>query len=194
MSITKLTTNGIVGAKYDTVSADNYYMEPIATQLLSSTAATVTFDNIPQGYKHLQLRQMARLNVSDLGTEITRLRFNDDSSASYSQHAVYGTRSAAGASAAASQTMTNSGALLQRSNNTLVFTVGITDILDYSNINKYKTVRTLTGGDDNTDGGWLGIYSGLWQNTAGITKIVLTPTAAINFGVNSRFSLYGIRG
>jgi hypothetical protein len=193
MSITKLTTNGIVGAKYDTVSADNYYMEPIATQLLTSTQATITFDNIPQGYKHLQLRQIARLNVSDTGTEITKLRFNDDTSASYSHHSLYGTGSSAGAGSGVSQTMTNSGALLQRSNTTSVFTVGITDILDYSNVYKFKTVRTLTGGDDN-GAGWLGLYSGLWQNTAGITKIVLTPTAAINFGVNSRFSLYGIKG
>lgn len=194
MSITKLTTNGVNGSKYDTVSADNYYMEPIATQLLTSTAATITFDNIPQGYKHLQLRQIARLNVSDTGTEIIRLRFNDDSSTSYSQHAVYGFgQNPTGSSGAASQVMTNSGALLQRSNNTLVFTVGITDILDYSNVNKCKTVRTLTGADDN-GAGWVGLYSGLWANTAPITKIVLTPTAAINLGVNSRFSLYGIRG
>jgi hypothetical protein len=194
MSISKLSTNGIVGAKYDTVSADNYYMEPIATQLLTSTAATITFDNIPQGYKHLQLRQIARLNVSDLGTEITKLRFNDDSSASYAHHSVYGTgANPAGAAGTASQTMTNSGALIQRSNNTLVFTVGVTDILDYSNVNKFKTVRTLTGADDNGTG-WVGLYSGLWMNTAPITKIVLTPTAAINYGVNSRFSLFGIRG
>ena len=193
MSITKLTTNGIVGSKYDTVSADNYYMEPIATQLLTSTAATITFDNIPQGYKHLQLRQIARLNVSDTGTEITKLRFNDDTSASYSHHSLYGTGSSAGAGSGVSQTMTNSGALLQRSNTTSVFTVGITDILDYSNVNKFKTVRTLTGADDN-GAGWVGLYSGLWMNTAPITKIVLTPTAAINYGVNSRFSLYGIRG
>jgi len=193
MSVTKLTTNGVNGSKYDTVSADNYYMEPIATTLLGSTAATITFDNIPQGYKHLQLRQIARLNVSDTGTEITKLRFNDDTSASYSHHSLYGTGSSAGAGSGVSQTMTNSGALLQRSNTTSVFTVGITDILDYSNVNKFKTVRTLTGADDN-GAGWVGLYSGLWMNTAPITKIVLTPTAAINYGVNSRFSLYGIRG
>jgi hypothetical protein len=193
MSISKLTTNGLAGAKYDTVSADNYYMEPIATQLLSATAATITFANIPQGYKHLQLRQIARLNVSDTGTEITKLQFNGDTSASYSSHNLFGNGSA-GAGNTTSQTFANCGALLQRSNTTSVFTVGITDILDYSNVYKFKTVRTLTGGDDNTAGGWLGIYSGLWQNTAGITKIVLTPTAAIDFGVNSRFSLYGIKG
>jgi hypothetical protein len=193
MSISKLTTNGIVGAKYDTVSADNYYMEPIATQLLSSTAATVTFDNIPQGYKHLQLRQIARLNVSDSGAEVTGFNFNGDTSASYARHNLIGNGGGAGASAATSQTTCFGGALLVRSTNTSVFTVGVTDILDYSNVNKYKTVRTLSGGDDNSIG-YVEIRSGLWMNTAGITKIVLTPSAAINFGVNSRFSLYGIRG
>jgi hypothetical protein len=194
MSITKLTTNGIVGAKYDTVSADNYYMEPIATQLLTSTQATITFDNIPQGYKHLQLRQIARLNVSDTGTEITGFNFNGDTSASYARHNVYGIGSGTPtASASVSQTICNAGAIIQRSTNTSVFSVGITDFLDYSNVNKFKTVRTLGGADDN-GAGWIELRSGLWMNTAPITKILLTPSAAINFGVNSRFSLYGIRG
>lgn len=193
MSITRLTTNGLTGTKYDTVSADNYYMEPIATQLLTSTAATITFDNIPQGYKHLQLRSISRLNVSDTGTEITGINFNGDTGANYARHGVYG-NSTVGANANASQTTSNSGQIIQRSTNTSVFSVGVMDILDYSSGNKFKTIRNLTGGDDNTAGGWVGFYSGLWMNTAPITKIVLTPSAAINYGVNSRFSLYGIKG
>jgi hypothetical protein len=187
MSITKLTTNGIVGAKYDTVSADNYYMEPIATTLLASAATSITFSNIPQGYKHLQIRGIGRWST---GTEASVfLQFNGDTGSNYARHELGGTGSGAYASAAASQTSTTVGYIRS---GTSIFGASVIDVLDYSNVYKYKTLRSLTGCDAN-GAGYIILFSGLWMNTAPVTSITMFVSSN-QLAADTRFSLYGIRG
>jgi hypothetical protein len=67
----------------------------------------------------------------------------------------------------------------------------VIDILDYTNTNKYTTVRTL-GGYDNNGSGAVALFSGLWLNTAAITSI---QTGAFFAGddTNSQLALYGIK-
>ena len=72
------------------------------------------------------------------------------------------------------------------------FTAGVIDILDYANTNKYKTLRTLNGGDANGSGN-IQIESGSWRNTAAITSITLTHNGS-GFTQYSSFALYGIKG
>jgi len=61
MATTKLSDLGTRGNKYENLSADNNYMETIASTLVGSGgASTVTFSNIPQGYKHLQIRGITK--------------------------------------------------------------------------------------------------------------------------------------
>ena len=185
MSITKLTTNGVNGSKYDTVSADNYYMEPIATTLLGSSQATISFTNIPQNYKHLQIRGIAA-GVNNTFADIT---FNSDTGNNYAQHDIYGDGAAAGAESGTSRANIPATAL---PNVTSVFNAFVIDILDYANVYKFKTARILQGRDTN-GGGVIYFMSGLWQNTGAITSITITSRSG-NIAVNSRFSLYGIRG
>jgi hypothetical protein len=192
MAVTRLTTNGLTGTKYDTVSADNYYMEPIATTLLSSTAATITFDNIPQGYKHLQIRWIARSNRT-VSPDYLKLNFNGDTGANYSWHYLIGAGSSALASSSVSASFAINRAVAGAAQAASVFGTGIADILDYSNVYKYKTARTLGGYDNNGDGE-ISLQSGLWMNTAAVTTITITPGAGTLISANSRFSLYGIRG
>ena len=98
MSITRLTTNGLTGTKYDTVSADNYYMEPIATTLVGvGGVSTVTFSNIPQGYKHLQVRIFSRSTTSTYQQSGGYVRFNSDTGNNYTRHGLYGDGATAGA-------------------------------------------------------------------------------------------------
>jgi hypothetical protein len=202
MSITKLTTNGIVGAKYDTVSADNYYMEPIATTLLSGTSGTITFSNIPQNYKHLQLRAIAQTNRSGYVVDLTKVQFNSDTGANYSSHNLFGgyntTPNVTANANVSSNHMQFNG--LNSGVATSVFTATVMDILDYSNVYKYKTVRNLQGFDSNGTvgtgslGGTIALSSGLWMNTAAVTSMSISMIDGTAFNTNSRFSLYGIRG
>ena len=191
MSITRLTTNGVNGSKYDTVSADNYYMEPIATTLLTGTATTITFSNIPQNYKNLQLRIMILTNTS--AVDAPYLRCNGDSGSNYTLHTLLGEGVSARSQGITSLTWINIGGFW---NGTIGSnpSVSITDILDYTNPNKLKTIRTLAGQDNNSTLGSVGLGSGLWLNTAAITSLTIHLSGSTVFSANSRFSLYGIKG
>ena len=193
MSISKLTTNGLTGSKYDTVSADNYYMEPIATQLLASTAGSVTFSNIPQNYKHLQLRVFAQTNYSYPGSDGLLVTINNDTTTTYRHHQMFGQ----GATVTANNTSSTDGFYINRFGNTSNGHWGacITDILDYANTNKYKTARSLGGVEWNGSiEGAVYYSSGLYPNTSPITTIKISSFSPAVLSVNSRISLYGLKG
>jgi hypothetical protein len=192
MSITKLTTNGINGSKYDTISADNYYMEPIAKTLLSTSAANITFSSIPQTYKHLQLRILARSSRSQ-NSGYAVIRFNSDTGSNYSRHSLQGDGASAigdGSGSVSYPTLLLFPAALRSAN---IFGVGILDVLDYTNTNKNKTLRVLDGYDSN-GAGLIELASGAWYNTSAVTSITITEFNGNNFEAYSRFALYGIKG
>jgi hypothetical protein len=67
------------------------------------------------------------------------------------------------------------------------------DILDYTSANKNKTVRMLSGVDNNGTGSIL-FTSILWMNsTDAISSIRFTVNTG-NFAEFSKFALYGIKG
>jgi len=73
-----------------------------------------------------------------------------------------------------------------------IFGAFVADILDYKNTNKYKTIRALSGNDQN-GGGLIGFHSGLWQNTNAITSITITEFNGNNWMQYSHFALYGCK-
>lgn len=198
MAITKATNAGFASNKYNNVSADNYYMEPIAKTLVGSGGtSTITFSNIPQNYKHLQLRTLSKSDYSALaGDDTNNMYFNSDTTyTNYRTHRLNGN-----GSSATSNTVQSSGVQILAAGQstrsytgyTSMFGCGVIDILDYTNTNKYKTVRMLAGSDMNGAGD-IAFHSSLWMNTAPITNIVINNSVG-NFTQYSRFALYGIRG
>lgn len=162
--------------------------ESIATTTLGSANSTITFSSIPSTYTHLQIRA---LSLSASGTPELAIQFNNDTGTSYSQHALYGNGASAGAYGAATQpfmitwqgaggSTTNPGA-------------NIIDILDYANTNKHKTMRSLTGRDNNGSG-TVSLNSGGWLSTSAISTIVIKTQTGVNFAQYSSFALYGIKG
>jgi hypothetical protein len=80
------------------------------------------------------------------------------------------------------------------STNTNMFAAGVIDILDYTNTNKYTTVRILAGQNVNsTSGEAISLTSGLWMSSSAVTSITLTGRTT-NIGQYSNFALYGIKG
>ena len=191
-------TSAKSGATGISLALDNNYMEPIATTVVGSGGVNqVTFNDIPQGYKHLQLRILGQENRATYGISEFRLRFNGDQGLNYRNHTLYGD----GASATASTNLTYSILLGDGMFGTTTggtFGAGVVDILDYTNTNKYTTTRLLAGVDINGTiagyGGRVGISSGLWFDTAAINSISLTPNNGTVLSQYSRFSLYGIKG
>ena len=189
MSITSVKS----GSGGISLALDNNYMEPIATTVVGSTAVgIITFNDIPQGYKHLQIRCMARSNRSASG-EDTSLIINGDSSANYAWHYIYGDGTSATAAASTSTTNILTPSVPAASATSGIFGAMIIDILDYSNTNKYKTIRSL-GGEDRNGSGDVELESGLWMSTNAITSISIFPRVLNSFVQYSRFSLYGIKG
>jgi hypothetical protein len=151
--------------------------------------ASIEFAGIPQGYKHLQIRYIARGSSSD---NVFYLRCNSDStSGNYANHLLYGDGSSAAASASLTEPGTTYVSLSNSSRLASTFAAGVVDILDYANTNKYKTQRALTGREDNSAGIVI-LASGLWKNTAAITSVSCVPVTG-NFAEYSQFTLYGIR-
>lgn len=151
----------------------------------SGGAASVTFTGVPQNYKHLQVRFIANSSSSDNAN----FTFNNDTSANYTRHRLSGNGSAAAASAGTGlpgwYVFSSTGFL---SGN---FGPSIVDILDYSSSVKYKTGRALSGSDTNSSGG-IEMTSGLWLNTAPITRLDITCYAG-TWAQYSSFALYGIK-
>ena len=160
--------------------------ESIATVTVGAGgAASVEFTSIPATYTHLQLRYIARNNAEN---RFVRIRFNGNTTASdYVYHVLNGT------GAATTAGYENDGMYAPRvSYAANTFGAGVVDILDYTNTNKYKTIRGLGGHDDNGSGN-VDFLSGFYKaNTNAITSIQIT-FANGTYQQYSHFALYGIR-
>jgi hypothetical protein len=160
--------------------------ESIATVTVGSGgAANATFSNIPQTYKHLQIRGIAKptTNVGAL------LIYFNGQNINHNQHYMYGD----GAGTTAGYESTNPF-LYSFSSSVLtanMFGAGIVDILDYSDSNKFTTARALTGRDLNGSGEIV-LTSVLYRSTSAITEIKLNMNTG-NIAEFSSFALYGIK-
>ena len=154
-------------------------------------ASSITFSSIPSNYTHLQIRVLARDSRANSATNLV-IQFNGDTAANYADHVLYGNSTSAVAGADVSQT--SAVAIRVAGNNAAsnCFGAGVIDILDYANTSKYKTMRSLSGFEDNSSGQiWL--ISGLWISTSAVTSITIAPTTSPILQYSS-FALYGIKG
>jgi hypothetical protein len=153
----------------------------------SGGVASIEFAGIPNTYKHLQIRWLAKMSLSGVLTGIN-LRINNDTGSNYRRHTIYGDGSTVTASSGSDFWC----GFIPRADSTSVFGTGITDVLDYTSTTKNKTVRTLNGTDQNGSGA-VGLFSGLYFATpTAITSLTMFPDSG-NFTQYSQFTLYGIK-
>ena len=165
--------------------------DSLATVVVPSGGlSSITFAGIPSGYKHLQLRVLARGTVAATDQE-QYITFNGTSTNYYSAHILYGTGSSALSTVSSYTTVNLVPRLIAASSTASAFTSYVTDILDYSNTNKNKTIRSV-GGFDANGSGEIDSMSGLWMNTAAINSINIRPSTA-NYAEFSSFALYGVK-
>jgi len=166
--------------------------ESIATTTLGSSQTTISFTSISSSYKHLQLRVFARATSGD--NPNSPIQFNGDTGANYRAHYLGGAGSgnAFAGDMGASQTSGNLGWFSGSTQGASIFGTAIVDILDYANTNKYKTVRSLDGADNNGSG-LLGLWSSLWMSTSAINRIDISPASG-QWAQYTSIALYGIKG
>jgi hypothetical protein len=161
----------------------------------SGGSASVTFNSIPATYTHLQVRCISRSTYSGSGDGI-QVHFNSDNSVSgtnYAYHLLIGTGSSVVSATNSSYSFIVAGDTTGGTSTSGMFGTNIFDILDYANTNKYKTLRTLNGNDQNGSGS-VRFISGLWQSNSAITRIDFNLLNGGNYAQYSHFALYGIKG
>jgi hypothetical protein len=159
--------------------------DALASVTLASGASSVTFTGIPDTYKHLQIRQL--VNSPTGNQQIQVGNGTVDTGANYVFHFLYGEGANAGSAASTSETKGYTG---YANGSTYPFTA-VSDILDYRK-NTNKTIRTLSGQDNNGSAAYVMLTSSLWMNTNPITAITISNNGG-NYLTNSTFALYGVK-
>ena len=170
--------------------------DSLGTVVLAANSTTVTFSNIPQTYAHLQLRYVTRTSTANAGSwssMVFSTSFNAGATG-YNNHILYGDGTNALSAYEGLTNRINFGTTAGNGSIANSFGSGVFEILDYSNTNKFKTVRFLDGFDSNTSG-LVALRSGLWQSSSAISSITFGPEnfAGLSYLTNSSFSLYGIK-
>lgn len=169
--------------------------ESIATVTVGAGgASSISFASIPQTYTHLQVRGITRsLGTTTSPNEENELRLNGDTGANYSLHRLAGGGASATSDGFSGLTFTESGFGAGATANANVFSAVVLDILDYADTNKYKTIRSLNGFDNN-GGGQVALFSGAWLSTAAVTSLLIYTYSGAGFAQYSSLALYGIKG
>jgi hypothetical protein len=173
------------------VSTNSY--ESIATVTVGSPVSAITFSSIPSTYTHLQIRILARSTVAS-STDMIAIQLNNDGSSSYRSHFLGGNGSSASAASTGTQTYAELHYIPGSTASSNVFGSVVIDILDYVNTNKNKTIRALTGFDNNGNGD-VQLNSALYISTSAVNRLDFYAGPGTNSFVQyTQFALYGIKG
>jgi hypothetical protein len=161
----------------------------IQAQTLTSTAASVTFSNIPQNFTDLVVKMSVRSSYPSGPADNVTITVNGNNTSAVRQ--LYGTGSAAG-----SDTQTNSNSFLTNSATATAntFANGEFYFPNYSG-STAKSVSFDGVTENNATLSYQFLSAGLYSSTNAITSITLAGQAAGSSWVqNSTFYLYGIGG
>jgi hypothetical protein len=167
----------------------------ISSNVLSSSAASVTFSAIPSTYTDLVIRASVR-NSGDNGNNSAAMSttFNGDTATNYSWTYLYGATSTA-TSGQTSAYNNIQGYFISNGSSSTASTFANTEIYipSYAGSNK-KLVSYFGSPETNATAlDHNSVGAALWQGTAAITTILLKPVYGANFVSGSSFYLYGIK-
>jgi hypothetical protein len=160
----------------------------IASNTLSSSAATVTFSSIPGTYTDLVLRISTRVDFATLDSNVL-IRFNGDTASNYSTTWLYGN----GANAFSGRLGTTRiiGASMTEGTSATSNTFAIAEIYIPSyTASQHKQIGMDSATENNATTAYRAVDAALWRSTAAITSIELDGS---NFVSGSSFFLYGIK-
>lgn len=185
-------------AVYNPFVSTGSYDALVTYTVPSGGVSNITFANLPTGgqYTHLQIRVSSQTNRATYGSDAIRMQLNGDTGSNYSTHNIAGDGSAASAGANTSCTYMDLGGTLSGVINGQGGTVA--DILDFASVSKYKTVRSLSGGDHNGTiagyGGTIFLASGSWRSFSAVSSLTIFPVYGSAFNQYTTVTVYGVRG
>jgi hypothetical protein len=159
--------------------------EPIATQTLTSTQASVTFNSF-SGYTDLRLVMTGK--TSDSSGYFQIFPNNDTSGTPYSRTLMYGNGTSALSNRAQDQSygFQMNCATSAQDVNSYPMTV---DFMNYANTTTNKTALVRSG---STSVGLVEAWVWLYRSTSAITSLVIKANTT-TWAVGSTFTLYGIK-
>jgi hypothetical protein len=162
----------------------------IASNVLGSAAASVTFSSIPATYTDLVLRVSAR-STYGFPRDYCQIQFNGSTSNLYSHTMLEGFDGSGTSERGNGSEITQFGV---PGNTTTANTFGLLEIYIPSytaSINKIVSISGVTE-NNSTTGAETKALAGLWRNTATITSILFASNNA-SLVAGSSFYLYGIK-
>lgn len=171
-----------------------FSMAFISEVVLTANAASITFSNIPQNFRHLWLAcQVRSVTVSE--SDVLMVRFNGDSGANYDVQALVVNNATLTGVAVRGLTLVGlgpiEGANSRAANTSPVFTW----ISLYSNVTTEKWLMSFSCqfGNVSADADLSEDFrSCRWRNTNVITSFTLSTNSGANLVSGSRVQLYGI--
>lgn len=168
----------------------------ISSQVLGSSAASVTFSSIPQTYTDLVLRASVRSDYTSASSDLAKINLNSDTTISnYSYTTVQGIYTSASSNRGGSGSSYDGSMLVEGGNNTAntfgslewyipnYTLTGVKQSIDFDVI---ETALTAAGAN------YLKLNAHYYIGTSAITGITLTGGNG-TFATNSSFYLYGIK-
>jgi hypothetical protein len=164
--------------------------ELIETVLATGSQTSITFSSIPQTYKHLQLRIVAKNNNGS--NSQGQVRYNNDSSFIYTSHQMVQISGGVQSQMIGQNSFYGQVGVYSNNSDSTNFAPSIMDILDYRNTGKNRTAKILNGlvGSLNR----VFMTSHLYRSTSAVTSITFLMDNGATLSTDSRFSLYGIKG
>ena len=162
----------------------------INSNVLSSSAASVTFSSIPATYTDLVLRWSARLDNNSVDEKFT---LNTTGGTSHSEtiikwNAAHGTPVASGRATGLGYVETMADASTWTSN---TFSSSEAYIPNYANTSYNKPFGVVSMTEFNATDTWNTLVAGLLNSTSAITQLTIAPSSG-NYVSGSSFYLYGI--
>lgn len=163
--------------------------ELIASNTLTTTAASVTFSSIPATYTDLIFRLSVRSDRSASLVDTITFNFNSSTS-NFSNTRLEGT----GAASNSTRNQTNSSLIRVPATSVTANTFNNVEIYlpNYAGSNN-KPLSSSFAYEDNSSTAYIGAVANLWSNTSAITSIQLGLVDGPNFVSGSSFFLYGIK-
>ena len=162
----------------------------ISSNVLSSTAASVTFSSIPATYTDLVVRVSAR------GTEAATFGISyitlNGLSAGFSLTEIQGNGATANSSNNASTTKWANTYIPDANATTNTFGSFELYFPNYANTSLYKPASNFYASETNATTAYMGASAYLFNNTAAITSITFAIYTATSYATGSSFYLYGI--
>jgi hypothetical protein len=163
----------------------------ISSNVLTSSAASVTFSSIPATFTDLVLRISTRTTFTGFTFDQINILINGDTASNYSRTQLRGNGAAAASGGLGNQTVLDlpqaTDTDLATSNTFSSFEMYIPSYA----VSQSKPSSIFSAQETNATTAYINAFAALWRNNAAVTSISLTPANG-SFVATSSFYLYGI--